>query len=300
MMTRPAQGHLAMLAFSALVAGSFSLGSLVANEIAPAALNTMRFFIAGAALGAVVFATGGIPRKALRAPWRYLVLGGLFAFYFVMMFEGLKTANPVSTSAVFTLNPLMSAMFGWLILRQVTTPRMALALAIGAAGALWVVFRADLDRLLAFEVGQGELIFFVGSIAHALYTPMVRLLNRGESAFVFSFCTVAAGFLMVSIWGWRDILATDWLALPWLVWFTILYVAIAASALTFLLLQFAALRLPSAKVLAYTYLTPSWVLLWELGLGHGIPPALVICGVGLTIMALVLLLKDEERVPLRV
>ena len=33
-----AQGHMAMLAFSALVAGSFSLGSLVANDIAPAAM----------------------------------------------------------------------------------------------------------------------------------------------------------------------------------------------------------------------------------------------------------------------
>lgn len=32
-------GHLAMLTFSALVAGSFSLGGQVANEIDPAALN---------------------------------------------------------------------------------------------------------------------------------------------------------------------------------------------------------------------------------------------------------------------
>lgn len=41
------RGHLAMLLFSALVAGSFSLGSLAANEIAPAALNAVRFLIAG-------------------------------------------------------------------------------------------------------------------------------------------------------------------------------------------------------------------------------------------------------------
>jgi hypothetical protein len=30
------------------------------------------------------------------APWRYLVLAGLFAVYFVLMFEGLKTAPAVS------------------------------------------------------------------------------------------------------------------------------------------------------------------------------------------------------------
>ncbi|HCE70317.1 MAG TPA: EamA family transporter, partial [Ruegeria sp.] len=51
---------------------------------------------------------------------------------FVLMFEGLKTAPPVSAAAVFTLTPVLSAVAGWLLLRQVTTPRMALALAVGA------------------------------------------------------------------------------------------------------------------------------------------------------------------------
>ncbi len=119
------RGHLAMLLFSGLVAGSFSLGSLVANEIAPAALNALRFAIAAVVIGVAVVATGGFPRTALRAPWRYLALGGLFAGYFVLMFEGLKTAPPVSTAAVFTLTPVLAAGFGWLLLRQITTARMA-------------------------------------------------------------------------------------------------------------------------------------------------------------------------------
>ena len=49
----PAQsGHLAMLAFSALVAGSFSLGALAAPLISPAALTVARFGLAGALVGA--------------------------------------------------------------------------------------------------------------------------------------------------------------------------------------------------------------------------------------------------------
>ena len=47
------KGHLAMLAFSALVAGSFSLGALIANEVTPAALNAVRFVLAGGLIGAV-------------------------------------------------------------------------------------------------------------------------------------------------------------------------------------------------------------------------------------------------------
>ena len=101
-----------MLTFSALVAGSFSLGSLAANEIDPTALTALRFLIASFVIGAAALATTGLPKSAARAPWRYVVLGGLFAIYFVLMFEGLKTAPPVSTAAVFTLTPIMSAGFG--------------------------------------------------------------------------------------------------------------------------------------------------------------------------------------------
>ncbi|WP_093325664.1 DMT family transporter [Shimia haliotis] len=292
-MTGAGKGHLAMLTFSALVAGSFSLGGMVANEVAPAALNAVRFLIAGGVIGIAAMATGGIPASTWRAPWRYLVLGGLFAIYFVLMFEGLKTAHPVSTAAVFTLTPLMSAGFGWVLLRQITTKWMFLALGMGAIGALWVIFRADWAAFRRFEVGQGEIYYFWGCVAHAAYTPMVRKLNRGERPFVFTFGMLLAGLLILTLWGWQDLRATDWANLRPLVWGTIVYLAVFASAATFVLLQFAALELPSSKVMAYTYLVPTWVICWEIGLGHGAPTGLVLVGIALTAVALVMLLRDE-------
>ena len=288
------QGHLAMLAFSALVAGSFSLGAQVANDIAPAALNAVRFVISAVAVAAAIGLRGGFGAVpgALVAPWRYGILGVLFAVYFVTMFEGLKTAPPVSTAAVFTLTPVMSGIFGYILLRQVFGARIAVALALGAAGALWVIFRADLAALMAFEIGRGEVIFFWGCIAHAAYTPLVRLLNRGEPILVFTFWTLSFSALIIGVWGWRDIVATDWGALRPLVWVTLLYVALAASAMTVYLVQFASMQLPSSKVMAYTYLTPSWVLIWELALGQPMPPVAVLAGIALTFLALGLLLKE--------
>lgn len=283
-----------MLLFSGLVAGSFSLGALAANEIAPTALNAVRFWIAAGLIGAAALATGGLPRGAFRAPWRYALLGGLFAAYFVLMFEGLRTAPPVSAAAVFTLTPALTAAFGWLLLRQALTARMALALAIGALGAAWVIFRADIDALAAMRIGRGEAIYFTGCIAHAAYTPLVRRLNRGESAVTFTFGVLVAGGLLLTLWGWTDLRATDWSALPAIAWITILYTAVFASAATFILLQFATLRLPATKVMAYTYLTPSWVILWQLGFGDAAPRPLVLGGVALSVLALLLLLRDDD------
>jgi drug/metabolite transporter (DMT)-like permease len=293
-MTGQARGHLAMLAFSALVAGSFSLGVMAAPFIDPAALTALRFWLAAAIVGTVAALTTGLPRRALHAPWRYLLLGGTFGIYFVLMFEGLKTAQAVSAAAVFTLTPVIAGIAGWFLLRQITTPRMALALAIGAVGAIWVIFRADLAALARFQMGRGEAIYFIGCIAHAVYTPMVRKLNRGEPPVVFTFGMLIGGALLVTAWAWPAIRATDWAALPGIVWLTLAYVSIFASATTFVLLQYATMHLPSAKVMAYTYLTPSWVILLEFALGNGLPSVWVLGGVALTILALLLLLRDDS------
>jgi len=244
----------------------------------------------------VVFATTGVTRQDFAAPWRYVLMGGLLGFYFVMMFEGLKTASPVSASVVFTLAPVISAFSGYVLLRQITTKRMALALVVGAVGALWVIFDANLMALMTFEVGRGEMIYFWGVVAHAIYTPVVRRLNRGETAVVFSFGTLLAATLIVGVFGAGDIARTDWAMLPAIVWITLIYVAVFATAVTFVLLQYASLRLPSAKVMAYIYLTPTWVIGWEAAFGHGLPGVLILGGVGLTVVALVMLLKGEPLI----
>jgi drug/metabolite transporter (DMT)-like permease len=292
-MSPSALGHLAMLAFSACVAGSFSLGALVANDISPTAFSTLRFCLAAVIVGVLAWSRGAVTRQGFAAPWRYAVLGGLFAFYFVLMFEGLKTARPVSAAAVFTLVPLMAAGFAWLLLRQILTSRMAIALAIGGCGALWVIFQADIAALLAFDIGRGEAIYFIGCVSHAIYTPMVRRLNRGENAVMFTFGTLIAGAALLLVYGWSDLAALEWRALPMLVWITLIYVSVFATALTVILLQFATLRLPSAKVMAYTYLTPSWVIVWEVALGNAAPGALILIGVAFTILALFMLLRDD-------
>ena len=42
----------------------------------------------------MALATTGLPARAFASPWRYLVLGGLFAIYFVTMFEALTGKLP--------------------------------------------------------------------------------------------------------------------------------------------------------------------------------------------------------------
>lgn len=289
------RGHAAMLLFAVLISGSFSLGSMAAPFIDPGALTAVRFALAAVVLGTVAAATGAFGRRDLVAPWRYPAVGGLLAAYFVLMFEGLRLAPPVSMAAVFTITPLMTAGLARLIVGQRATPAVLAALLLAAAGALWVVFRADLDRLLAFDLGTGETLFLVGCFCHALFIPLVRRFSRGESGVAFTFWTVAAAAALTGAWAAPALAATDWAALPLLVWTTLLYLAVGTSAVTLFLLRYATLRLPSAKVMAYGYLIPSLVAVEEGLLGHGWIAAPVLPGMAATVAALVWLVALRDR-----
>jgi drug/metabolite transporter (DMT)-like permease len=281
--------HLAMLAFSALIAGSFTTGAMVANDIRPVPLNAVRFVLAAAIMGGVAF---GVARHRFMfppAPWRFGIMGALMAVYFVTMFIALTMTQPVATSAVFTLLPLMTAVTAWAIVGQRSGPVVLLSLVIAALGAIWVIFRGDLGALMRFDIGRGELIYLVGCIAYAIYTPLLRRFSRGEPSLVQSFWTLAASAVWIALSGIPDIAGTDWLHLPPLVWWVVLYLAVGPTAICFFLIQFASLRLPAPKVIAYGYLTPGFVIVFEALAGHGWPSLGVVAGAGVTVLGLVIL-----------
>lgn len=283
--------HLAMLMFGILIAGSFSLGGIAATRMPGFAVNLIRYAIATGAMTAFcIWAMGRRPRFPA-APWRFVLLGGLMAIYMSTMFKALEFTSPVSTGAVFTLMPLISAGFAWMFMRQVTRPGVLLSLVIAAAGAVWVIFRGDIDAILSFDVNAGEVIFFVGVVCHAAYAPLIRRFNTGEQPFEFALWTVAATFLWLFIPGVPDLVTVNLPNVPAIVWIAILYLAIVTTVITFLLLQFASMRLPAPKVLAYGYLTPSFIIVLEGLIGHGWVPASVMAGAlvtacGLLVMAL--------------
>jgi drug/metabolite transporter (DMT)-like permease len=263
------KAHLAMLLFAVLIAGSFSLGGLAATRMPGFAVNLVRYAIATGTM----FAFGiWVLRSKLsvpRAPWRFVLLGGLMAVYMSTMFKALEFTSPVSTGAVFTLMPLISAGFAWLFMRQVTRPGVLLSLVIAAAGAIWVIFRGDIEAILSFDVGLGELIFFIGVVCHAAYAPLLRKLNHGEQPFDFAFWGVAATFVWLFIPGVPTLGTVDLIQTPMIVWIAILYLAIVTTVITFMLIQYASMRLPAPKVLGYGYLTPSFIILLEGLIGHG-------------------------------
>lgn len=286
--------HLAMLCYALLIAGSFSFGAIAAPHVPPAVLNAIRFLAATVLMGGVLVLSGG-GRTMPAASWRFLILGGLMGAYFVSMFVALRITDPVSTGAVFTLIPLLAAIFGLFVLRQRTPPIVWIGLLIAAFGALWVIFRADLARALAFDIGPGEMIFFAGCVCQALYAPLVRLFNRGEKILEFTVWTLAGCTVCTALFAVPELGGVDWPSLGAGVWLAIAYLTIFATAISFFLLQYGSMHLPAAKVFPYGYLIPSFVIVLEAMLGNGWAPGRIAIGAAISVFGLLLLLFTRDE-----
>lgn len=284
-----------MICFAAIIAGSFSLGRVALAHVDPVPLNALRFLFAALLLGIFTFGIRREPLVMPQAPWRFLITGGLMAFYFVSMFIALTMTNPVATSAVFTLTPLLAAFFGYFIVKQRLTGLMAVSLLFAGLGSIWVIFRGDLEALLGFDIGQGELIFFAGCIAHAIYAPLLRRFNRGEPLAALTFYNLAATAFWLTLVALPDLVKLNVFAIPFEAWLVIAYLAAFASGVTFFLLQFASVTLPASKVMAYGYLVPVFVITYEGLLGHGWVSVSVLTGALVTVLGLVVLYFAHDK-----
>lgn len=288
--------HLALVLYAALIAGSFSFGALTSPFIDPIVITALRFLLAAPLIGLILLVVSPRRIRIPQAPWRFVILGGLMSVYFVLMFVALQISTPVATSAVSTLQPAMSAVFGFMLLRQPTRPTVALSLSVAGGGALWVIFHGDWTRFISLDVGRGEAIFLVGCACQAAYSPCVRLLNRGESVLESTFYTLCAASVFLVPIAIPSMLQTDWNGMPVVVWQCVAYLTVCSTAISFFLLQFGSMNLPSAKVFAYIYLVPTIVILIEGVIGHGWADQIVVVGAVLTVAGLlVMTVAPDER-----
>jgi len=277
--SRAGVAHFSMLCYAILIGTSFPVGEAIAGGLDPAVLTFFRLVLAAAVLGLVLAVRRDFVRPDRSLILRSGMVGLLMSVFFVAMFEALRWTTALSTVALFTLVPLASSGFGYLINGQrINTVHLA-CLAFGAAGAMWIVFDGSLEKLLTLSLGRGELIFVVGGLAFSLYAPVIKRLHRGESPPVLAFWNLLTGAVLLGIYAVPALLETDIHAVHMKVWAGIVYLAVFSTAITFFLSTLGSLSLPAFKVMSYTYLTPAVVAIFAAIFYQQLPTLSVTVGI---------------------
>ena len=138
-------------------------------------------------------------------------------------------------------------------------PARVLVLGGGVVGTqaaqLAVGLRAEVTILDAYLPRVRQLTELFGATARVLASNPATIERELREA------DVVIGSVLVP--GAAGLVTADFASLPPVVWLAVLYLAVVTTAITFLLLQYASMRLPASKVLGYGYLTPSFIILLE-------------------------------------
>jgi len=283
-----------MVICATLVSTSFTVGEAIAGGLDPAALTLIRFLLASFILWPYVWLKTGL-LFSWSEVWRCSIISGSLVVFFWCMFLALRYTSALNTSVIFTLVPSISGIYAVVMVKERLGRARLLALFLGMIGALWVIFRGDMRLFLAMAWNKGDLIFLAGCFSMGLYTPLVKLLYRGEPMVVMTFWILVTGSVWLFLISGYRLLSIDWPAVSPRVWTGIGYLALFTTVISFFLTQYAVPYIGPTKVMAYSYLYPGLVLLIDLALGHGWPVGSVMPGILMVFLAMFVIQRSEKN-----
>ena len=288
--------HGCMLMSATLVATSFIVGKAITPFLDPVVLTLIRFSLAALLFAPYVNYRYGLSLPNRSGLVRYSLISGALVGFFWLMFLSLRITTPLNTGAIFTVVPGISGIYSWFLLRERLGFHRFFALLVAMAGALWVIFEGDLQRLWSLDLNHGDLLFFGGCLLMALYMPLVKLLHRGEPMAVMTLWILITGCAWLLFFAVAKLFVTPWSSVPVIVWIGIAYLAFFTTIVTFFSSQWATLHLGPTRVMAYSYLYPPLIVLIEWLLYRDLPSMKTMFGVLIILPAMIIMQRGAMEV----
>lgn len=250
---------LELLTLAALWGASFLFMRLGAAEFGPAPLAFVR--VLGASLLLVPLLAWRAQMPALRAHWRGIAVVGLTntALPF-MLFSYAALSINAGLSAVFNAaTPLFGAVIAWLWLKDRLTPSRIAGLLIGMGGVLWLVWDQASFKPGARSSALAVLACIAATLLYgysASYTK--RHLTGVPPMAVAAGSQLAAAVLLLlpaGVW-WPSQMPSA------AVWGYALVLAVACTAIAYLLYFRLIANVGPAKAISVTFLIPVFAVAW--------------------------------------
>lgn len=249
--------HLALFAVALFYAGNYLIAKTVMNGDF---LEPLGFVLLRVSSATLLFWLASLfvkSKRIERRDWPVFVLCGLtgVAANQSLFFSGLELTTPVHASLIMTTNPILVLVFAYFILRDKVTWRKVLGIAIGFAGALFLV-AAGQQVVEADEYMLGDTMIFLNATSYALYLVVVkRLIAKYPPLTVIKWVFTIGLFFVIPL-GFSQLTHTNWELFTMNAWLGVVYVIICVTFLAYLLNIYALQRVTPSTVAFYIYLQP--------------------------------------------
>ncbi|MHC4169510.1 MAG: DMT family transporter, partial [Planctomycetota bacterium] len=151
---------------------TFVAGKMAAENVGPFSIGFLRFAIASTLLLALTRRIEGRLPAVKKSQIVPIILLGLIGIclYNVMFYKGLKIIEASRAALIIATCPVFITIFSAIFLKEKITPLKALGIAVSVCGAMVVISKGDMSRIIDGGLGRGELYIFCCVLSWATYS----------------------------------------------------------------------------------------------------------------------------------
>lgn len=281
-----------LLLWVSLMASSFVISEKLIPFANPIASTALRFLLA-TVLMIPFLGRASIKQLNYKILLRYSVISLFLVLFFIGLFEALKTTTAMRTSVIYTLLPLISVVITYSALKLITPNRQIAGFVIGTLGAIWVLLAFTQEKLVFSEWRLGDSIFLAACCCLALHVIFIKKWATDISPMLGAFYIMLLGSIMLLpfllLFGDLDSIA--WQQTTF--WQTLLYLTVFTTIATFFLQQHLLKKVGPNRLLSFTYLIPSLVVIPQ-AIANTSQLYSALPGIMLTFLALYLISKQHQ------
>ncbi|MCL1810166.1 MAG: DMT family transporter [Clostridiales bacterium] len=242
--------------------GAFIAGKYCAPYIPPFTLVFLRFLIASAVLWPALKLFPIEEKYRLKkSDMRFLVntsVIGMFGYH-VLFFASLHYTTAINASIIAAVNPVLTAVFCAVLLKQFVNKQMLGGILLSLAGVLMTITGMNLDVVASLSFNRGD-IFMIAAVAlWCLYITVSRKRTMPPIHFTFY------NFVITAILTFPLALSEN--PLSWMLgagaaaWLAVAYMAVCPSVFSYCVMQVGIKELGSQRTAVFYNFVPAFSML---------------------------------------
>ncbi len=230
--------YLMLFGFATFTGATFNIAKYAVGYFSPFSAAAWRFGLASVIMLGILITTEGIKKESLRKnTMSYIIVGfvGIFGFN-SLFFMGMKYTSPVNGALIMGMNPLLTTVLAWLLLKNQITKRQIIGIIFALIGIILVISHGSLAIIKNLSFSTGDLFILGGNCCWALYGVLGRRLVKNSTLLATTTYTMITGAICLII---LSLLTSNSHSIslsiiPFKAWGAIIFMAFFSSVLGYL------------------------------------------------------------------
>lgn len=183
-------------------------------------------------------------------------------------FKGLALSTPINSAVIITITPVIVLLLSAIVIKEKITTRKIIGIIIGLAGAIGLIVFGNEVRQDAPNIPLGNFYILLNAIFFGSYLIVAKILIDKYHPFTFMKWLFTLGILICLPFGYHELIAIEWMNLPFEALWKIVFVVVGTTFCTYLFNVFALSQLKASTVSAFIYLQPLIGIIYAVATGQ--------------------------------